>query len=123
MHLNLSADAIGFSWMFLLYGLTGLMALIFIYIFVPETKGQSLEEIDQQFSRKRYVCCCTSMNAGFGRFPPAVSEVYGTGQLRAVAEAGQCCGEHLRFVQAYGTGCESCSVVHQKVTALSLGRH
>ncbi|XP_075295010.1 solute carrier family 2, facilitated glucose transporter member 10 isoform X3 [Opisthocomus hoazin] len=48
-------DAIGFSWMFLLYGLTGLMALIFIYIFVPETKGQSLEEIDQQFSRKRRV--------------------------------------------------------------------
>ncbi|NWI43526.1 GTR10 protein, partial [Picathartes gymnocephalus] len=46
-------DAIGFSWMFLLYGLMGVMALIFIYLFVPETKGQSLEEIDQQFSRKR----------------------------------------------------------------------
>ncbi|NXX85319.1 GTR10 protein, partial [Urocolius indicus] len=46
-------DAIGFSWMFLLYGLVGMMAVIFIYFFVPETKGQSLEEIDQQFSRKR----------------------------------------------------------------------
>ncbi|NXC43862.1 GTR10 protein, partial [Penelope pileata] len=46
-------DAIGFSWMFLLYGLMGVMAVIFIYFFVPETKGQSLEEIDQQFSRKR----------------------------------------------------------------------
>uniref|UniRef100_A0A8C8BHY1 Solute carrier family 2, facilitated glucose transporter member 10 n=1 Tax=Otus sunia TaxID=257818 RepID=A0A8C8BHY1_9STRI len=46
-------DAIGFSWMFLLYGLMGVMAVIFIYLFVPETKGQSLEEIDQQFSRKR----------------------------------------------------------------------
>uniref|UniRef100_A0A8C0ELV5 Solute carrier family 2, facilitated glucose transporter member 10 n=1 Tax=Bubo bubo TaxID=30461 RepID=A0A8C0ELV5_BUBBB len=46
-------DAIGFSWMFLLYGLMGMMAVIFIYLFVPETKGQSLEEIDQQFSRKR----------------------------------------------------------------------
>ncbi|XP_067163620.1 solute carrier family 2, facilitated glucose transporter member 10 [Apteryx mantelli] len=45
-------DAIGFSWMFLLYGLMGVMAVIFIYLFVPETKGQSLEEIDQQFSRK-----------------------------------------------------------------------
>ncbi|PKK23746.1 solute carrier family 2 (facilitated glucose transporter), member 10 [Columba livia] len=45
-------DAIGFSWMFLLYGLMGVLAVIFIYIFVPETKGQSLEEIDQQFSRK-----------------------------------------------------------------------
>ncbi|NWW30888.1 GTR10 protein, partial [Panurus biarmicus] len=46
-------DAIGFSWMFLLYGLMGVMAVTFIYLFVPETKGQSLEEIDQQFSRKR----------------------------------------------------------------------
>ncbi|NXY23225.1 GTR10 protein, partial [Atrichornis clamosus] len=46
-------DAIGFSWMFLLYGLMGVMAVVFIYLFVPETKGQSLEEIDQQFSRKR----------------------------------------------------------------------
>ncbi|NWU16423.1 GTR10 protein, partial [Cephalopterus ornatus] len=46
-------EAIGFSWMFLLYGLMGVMSVIFIYLFVPETKGQSLEEIDQQFSRKR----------------------------------------------------------------------
>ncbi|XP_061865094.1 solute carrier family 2, facilitated glucose transporter member 10 isoform X2 [Colius striatus] len=46
-------DAIGFSWMFLLYGLMGMVAVIFVYLFVPETKGQSLEEIDQQFSRKR----------------------------------------------------------------------
>ncbi|NWT66926.1 GTR10 protein, partial [Prunella himalayana] len=46
-------DAIGFSWMFLLYGLMGVMAVTFIYLFVPETKGQSLEEIDQQFCRKR----------------------------------------------------------------------
>ncbi|NXX18024.1 GTR10 protein, partial [Podargus strigoides] len=46
-------DAIGFSWMFLLYGLMGVLAVIFIYFFVPETKGQSLEEIDEQFSRKR----------------------------------------------------------------------
>ncbi|NXR47723.1 GTR10 protein, partial [Hippolais icterina] len=46
-------DAIGFSWMFLLYGLMGVLAVIFIYLFVPETKGQSLEEIDQQFSGRR----------------------------------------------------------------------
>ncbi|XP_053901648.1 solute carrier family 2, facilitated glucose transporter member 10 [Malaclemys terrapin pileata] len=46
-------DAIGLSWMFLLYGVVGVAAVIFIYLFVPETKGQSLEEIDQQFSRKR----------------------------------------------------------------------
>ncbi|NXG62761.1 GTR10 protein, partial [Hemiprocne comata] len=46
-------DAIGFSWVFLLYGLMGVVAVVFIYLFVPETKGQSLEEIDQQFCRKR----------------------------------------------------------------------
>ncbi|XP_063001887.1 solute carrier family 2, facilitated glucose transporter member 10 isoform X2 [Elgaria multicarinata webbii] len=45
--------AIGLSWTFLLYGLVGVMAVLFIYLFVPETKGQSLEEIDQQFSKKR----------------------------------------------------------------------
>uniref|UniRef100_A0A8C4W3D5 Solute carrier family 2, facilitated glucose transporter member 10 n=1 Tax=Gopherus evgoodei TaxID=1825980 RepID=A0A8C4W3D5_9SAUR len=50
-------DAVGLSWMFLLYGVVGVAAVIFIYLFVPETKGQSLEEIDQQFSRKRYVRC------------------------------------------------------------------
>lgn len=68
----------------------GVLAVIFIYIFVPETKGQSLEEIDQQFSRKRYVCCRTSVSAGFGCFPPAVPEVCDIGQLRAVAKSGQC---------------------------------
>ncbi|XP_061486268.1 solute carrier family 2, facilitated glucose transporter member 10 isoform X2 [Rhineura floridana] len=46
-------DAIGLSWMFLLYGLVGAVAVLFVYLFVPETKGQSLEEIDQQFSKKR----------------------------------------------------------------------
>ncbi|XP_044296330.1 solute carrier family 2, facilitated glucose transporter member 10 isoform X1 [Varanus komodoensis] len=46
-------DAIGISWTFLLYGLVGVVALLFIYLLVPETKGQSLEEIDEQFSKKR----------------------------------------------------------------------
>uniref|UniRef100_A0A8C4W3Z2 Solute carrier family 2, facilitated glucose transporter member 10 n=1 Tax=Gopherus evgoodei TaxID=1825980 RepID=A0A8C4W3Z2_9SAUR len=55
--LDLIGMYIGLSWMFLLYGVVGVAAVIFIYLFVPETKGQSLEEIDQQFSRKRYVRC------------------------------------------------------------------
>ncbi|KAL8179447.1 UNVERIFIED_CONTAM: hypothetical protein K2H54_066558 [Gekko kuhli] len=46
-------EVIGLSWTFLLYGLVGVVAVIFIYLFVPETKGQSLEEIDQQFSKKQ----------------------------------------------------------------------
>ncbi|XP_058143161.1 solute carrier family 2, facilitated glucose transporter member 10 isoform X2 [Dasypus novemcinctus] len=44
--------AIGLSWTFLLYGLTAVLGLVFIYLFVPETKGQSLVEIDQQFRRR-----------------------------------------------------------------------
>ncbi|KAB1262933.1 Solute carrier family 2; facilitated glucose transporter member 10 [Camelus dromedarius] len=46
--------AIGLSWTFLLYGLTAVLGLGFIYLFVPETKGQSFAEIDQQFQRRRF---------------------------------------------------------------------
>ncbi|KAM4691939.1 solute carrier family 2, facilitated glucose transporter member 10 [Rhinophrynus dorsalis] len=46
-------DSIGLPWTFLFYGLMGLAAIIFIYLFIPETKGQTLEEIDKQFSSKR----------------------------------------------------------------------
>lgn len=102
----------------------GVLAVIFIYIFVPETKGQSLEEIDQQFSRKRYVHCCTSVSAGFGCFPPAVSEVCGTGHygnssglLQSLVRVAE---KMSSLQQGYGMGCESCGVVHQQVTALSL---
>ncbi|KFO32419.1 solute carrier family 2, facilitated glucose transporter member 10 isoform X2 [Fukomys damarensis] len=47
--------AIGLSWIFLLYGLTTILGLGFIYFFVPETKGQSLAEIDQQFQSSRFL--------------------------------------------------------------------
>ncbi|KAM9249565.1 solute carrier family 2, facilitated glucose transporter member 10 [Dugong dugon] len=53
-------SAIGLSLTFLLYGLTAVLGLGFIYLFVPETKGQSLAEIDQQFQRTRFTL-------GFGR--------------------------------------------------------
>ncbi|XP_057359033.1 solute carrier family 2, facilitated glucose transporter member 10 isoform X2 [Manis pentadactyla] len=46
---------IGLSWTFLLYGLTAVLGLAFVYFFVPETKGQSLAEIDQQFQRRRLI--------------------------------------------------------------------
>lgn len=88
--LSLSAGAIGFSWMFLLYGLVGVVAVAFTYCFVPETKGQSLEEIDLQFSRKRYLCPA-SLAAAFGCFPLAAPGVDGTGHPGAAADSGQCC--------------------------------
>ncbi|XP_029416657.1 solute carrier family 2, facilitated glucose transporter member 10 isoform X2 [Nannospalax galili] len=46
--------AIGLSWTFLLYGLTAVLGLAFIYLFVPETKGQSLTEIEQLFQRSGF---------------------------------------------------------------------
>lgn len=43
------------AWTFLLYGMTAVLGLVFIYLLVPETKGQSLAEIEQQFRMSRYV--------------------------------------------------------------------
>ncbi|KAM5135726.1 solute carrier family 2, facilitated glucose transporter member 10 [Mantella aurantiaca] len=48
-------ESIGLSWTFLLYGLMGAVAMIFIYFCIPETKGRSLEEIDKEFSDKRFL--------------------------------------------------------------------
>ncbi|XP_046289231.1 solute carrier family 2, facilitated glucose transporter member 10 isoform X1 [Marmota monax] len=49
--------AIGLSWTFLFYGLTAVLGLGFIYLVVPETKGRSLAEIDQQFQKSRLTLC------------------------------------------------------------------
>ncbi|XP_036386232.1 solute carrier family 2, facilitated glucose transporter member 10 [Megalops cyprinoides] len=46
-------DALGLSWTFLLYGITGVAAVLFVYLMLPETKGKSLEEIDKELSTKR----------------------------------------------------------------------
>lgn len=50
-----SQGAIGLSWTFLMYGMTAVLGLVFIYLLVPETKGQSLAEIEQQFQINRYL--------------------------------------------------------------------
>ena len=34
---------------FLVYGIIAIVGILFVYHFVPETKGQSLEEIEKQF--------------------------------------------------------------------------
>ncbi|KAJ8366686.1 hypothetical protein AAFF_G00345270 [Aldrovandia affinis] len=46
-------DALGLPWTFLLYGINGVAAVVFIYFMLPETKGKSLEEIDRDLSVKR----------------------------------------------------------------------
>ncbi|KAG8447057.1 hypothetical protein GDO86_014488 [Hymenochirus boettgeri] len=47
-------DSIGLPWTFLLYGLIALVATVFVYFFIPETKGKTLEQIDEEFSEKRF---------------------------------------------------------------------
>ena len=46
-------ERVGPSWTFWLYGLSGVAAWIFSYYVVPETKGRTLEEIEE-FWRKKY---------------------------------------------------------------------
>lgn len=47
----------------LIYGSFSVLSMVFVYFFVPETKGRSLEELDEMFQRKlptrqfrKYVC-------------------------------------------------------------------
>jgi uncharacterized membrane protein YuzA (DUF378 family) len=47
-----STDSVGVSWTFFVYGILGIVAIIFIYKFVPETKNRSLEEINALFSTR-----------------------------------------------------------------------
>ncbi|KAM4625648.1 solute carrier family 2, facilitated glucose transporter member 10 [Polymixia lowei] len=46
-------DMIGLSGTFLLYGMTGVVAGLFFYYMLPETKGKSLEEIDKELCSNR----------------------------------------------------------------------
>lgn len=90
--------------MFLLYGLMGVMAVIFIYFFVPETKGQSLEEIDQQFSRKWYVCYCATLSLGVSHQQYPRSMALGSPSLVSaienIREAQLGCGSSAVLLEA-----------------------
>ena len=46
-------QALGPSWTFWLYGLLATGSLLFSYFMVPETKGRTLEEIEQTLRSKR----------------------------------------------------------------------
>ncbi|XP_078092285.1 solute carrier family 2, facilitated glucose transporter member 10 [Mustelus asterias] len=54
-------ETIGLFGTFLFYGVVGFASVAFICLYLPETKGQSLDEIDRQFSARRVSevrCCC-----------------------------------------------------------------
>ncbi|KAM9859520.1 solute carrier family 2, facilitated glucose transporter member 10 [Aulostomus maculatus] len=58
-------DAIGLSGTFLLYGLTAVLAAVFFYFLLPETKGKTLEEIDKELRLNRFyhhVECCGTIS-------------------------------------------------------------
>ncbi|XP_069740272.1 solute carrier family 2, facilitated glucose transporter member 10 isoform X2 [Narcine bancroftii] len=59
-------DTIGLFGTFLFYGLVGFASVAFISLCVPETKGQSLEEIDRLFSARRFseLRCCSLTSDG-----------------------------------------------------------
>ncbi|XP_048878357.1 solute carrier family 2, facilitated glucose transporter member 10 [Brienomyrus brachyistius] len=80
-------DIVGLSWTFLLYGTIGVVAVVFIYIMLPETKGKSLQEIDKELSRSRFHNggeCCNVMkirvsSVGYERVTAAsMSVLYAT---------------------------------------------
>lgn len=47
-------DVIGLSGVFVLYGMTAVVAGIFFYFVLPETKGKSLQEIDKELRLNKW---------------------------------------------------------------------
>lgn len=45
-------QAIGTSWTFLIFGVISVVALFFVLIFVPETKGLPIEEIEKMLEMR-----------------------------------------------------------------------
>nr|KAF6463146.1 solute carrier family 2 member 12 [Molossus molossus] len=48
-------DLIGLSWVFFTYAIMSLAALGFVIMFIPETKGYSLEQISMEMAKANYV--------------------------------------------------------------------
>lgn len=45
-------EAIGTSWTFLIFGVISVIALFFVLIFVPETKGLPIEEVEKMLDNR-----------------------------------------------------------------------
>lgn len=67
-------NAVGLSGTFILYGVTSLGAGVFFYFLLPETKGKTLEQIDQELRSNRFgggSCgCCVGCWGVCGDAPP-----------------------------------------------------
>nr|XP_033795797.1 solute carrier family 2, facilitated glucose transporter member 12 isoform X2 [Geotrypetes seraphini] len=54
-------ESIGLPWIFFSYSIMSFASLAFVIMFVPETKGRSLEQISVELSKKQYIkknICC-----------------------------------------------------------------
>ncbi|XP_040888920.1 solute carrier family 2, facilitated glucose transporter member 10 [Toxotes jaculatrix] len=66
-------DVIGLSRIFFVYGITAVAAGIFFYFMLPETKGKTLEEIDNELRLNRFYnseesCGCISQRKTFPQY-------------------------------------------------------
>ncbi|KAG9439355.1 hypothetical protein H6P81_019520 [Aristolochia fimbriata] len=46
-------EAIGTAWTFMIFGVICVLAILFVVVFVPETKGLPIEEVEQMLERRR----------------------------------------------------------------------
>ncbi|KAK9130143.1 hypothetical protein Sjap_010630 [Stephania japonica] len=51
--------AVGSSWTFFIFASVSIFAFVFIIMFVPETKGVALEEVEDKLNKQGWVVCCT----------------------------------------------------------------
>ncbi|XP_068135589.1 solute carrier family 2, facilitated glucose transporter member 12 [Hyperolius riggenbachi] len=49
-------ERIGLPWMIAFYAVMSIISLVFVIIFVPNTKGRSLEEISADLANRNYMC-------------------------------------------------------------------
>lgn len=45
-------EAIGTSWTFMMFGFVAVVAIVFVIIFVPETKGLPMEEVEKMLEKR-----------------------------------------------------------------------
>ncbi|XP_030054318.1 solute carrier family 2, facilitated glucose transporter member 12 isoform X2 [Microcaecilia unicolor] len=59
--IGLGPKSVGLPWIFFSYSIMSFASLAFVIMFVPETKGRSLEQISVELSKKQYkkknICC------------------------------------------------------------------
>jgi len=45
-------EAIGTAWTFMLFGIVSIVAIFFVIVYVPETKGVPMEEVEKMLEQR-----------------------------------------------------------------------